>query len=337
MLLRSKREPSFRIKASLIGLIFFCVGLSMVIQPSVGAEVVDRIVAIVNNEVVTLLDVNEVFSLYEKQIKASNYPPEKERQMLFRVREDLINNMVDEKLTAQEAKRLNITIDEAEIDFTIERIKEQNLYTEEDFIKALAKDNITLELYRERLKGEILRSRLVNQEVRSKIVITDEDIRAYYESHLDEYARGDSYHLRNIFIPYPTYASMDDKENVSRIMVSILKELDKGASFEDMAKTYSKGPTAEQGGDLGVFEIKDLSPVLQDSIKNLKSGEYTDAINTEAGSQIIYVEKKISSDEDAINLVSKEIEDILYKQQVDEKFKTWLEELKSRSHIKIIK
>ncbi|MGD8723360.1 MAG: SurA N-terminal domain-containing protein, partial [Desulfobacterales bacterium] len=132
--------------------------------------VVDRIVAVVNDEIITLYDLNTELKPYEENIKALGYDADKTRETLFKLRGDLLNKLIDRKLTDQQIKKNKISVSSKEIDQAIERIKEMRHYTDEEFRAGLAEQGLTMEEYREKLKQQLLRRNLVNREIRSKIV-----------------------------------------------------------------------------------------------------------------------------------------------------------------------
>jgi peptidyl-prolyl cis-trans isomerase SurA len=316
--------------------VFFCVlGSPFVIQ-SQGAEIVDRIVAVVNDDIITLFELNQSIKPYEDKIHALGYTEEKERRMVFKVREDVLSQLIDRKIEDQQIKRSNIKISEEQIDQTIERIKEKNFFTDEDLRLALAKDGLTMEAYRNKIKEEMLGTRLINLEVKSKIVITEEDIAAYYEKHLDTYGGKQKYHLRNILIRIPSFADENKKLEIRAKIDEILKELKAGQSFETMAKNYSGSSTAAEGGDLGLFELESLSPQLQKTIKKMKSGEFTPVLETDQGYQIFFLQEILKTPGKSLEDVSSEIQRILFEENADKKYQEWIEGLRKQSVIKII-
>jgi peptidyl-prolyl cis-trans isomerase SurA len=277
--------------------------------------IVDRIVAVVNDEIITLYDLNETLKPYEENIQALDYSPEKARETLFKLR-----------LADQQIKKNNLTISTQEIDKTIERIKEKRSYTDEDLRAGLAQQGLTIEEYRENLKKRLLRGKLVNYEVKSKIVITSAEIEKYYNEHIEKYAGETKYHLWNIFI---RFSQMPDES---------LKQIAFGKqSFESLAAEAPDSPQSPQGTDLGLYRLDELSSQLRNVVKDMKAGEYSSIIETDSGYQIIYVQKVLVAEAKTLSDFETEIEDVLYNEAIDKRYNTWLSELRERSHIKIIK
>ena len=304
-------------------------------MPAGGDEIVERIVAVVNDDIITYLDVQKEISPYEAQIKAVGYDPEKEQQMLYRVRSDVVNKLVDQKIADQEIKRYKITVSDEEIDNDIEQIKKGKSWTDEDFRKALEQEGMTIESYRERLKDQALRARLLNTAVKANIVITKEDVAAYYANNIEKYQGELTYHLRNIIMRVPEAAYTNGKQAVLEKMENIHAELEKGASFELLARQYSESVLAKDGGDLGMLPYKDFSSQLKEALKGLSMGEYTTVLDTDQGYQIFYIENILKENEMSQEEAYSQIEKTLYKELSEKAFVDWLETLRETSHIKI--
>lgn len=310
--------------------------LSAVSSRAQKAVVVDRIVAVVNDEIITLYDLNLLLKPYARNIKALGYSPEKQRATLFKVRQDLLNELIDRKLTDQEIKKNKISVSEQEIDKAIERLKASRSYTDEDLRAGLAQQGLTMGEFRNEIKQQILRMKLVNREVKSKIVITPEDVKAYYEAHRDTYAGKKQYHLWNVFVKIPPEADEAEKRAARQKMETALAKLKQGASIESLVGEDTAASPGLNGGDLGLFRRKELSEQLQQVVKSLHAGMYSPVLETEFGYQIIYVQKIIETGSKSLAQVTPEIEDILYKQTVEKRFSAWLGSLRKRSAIKII-
>ena len=299
--------------------------------------VIDRIVAVVNDEIITLFDLNQILKPYEKNLRAQDYSPEDERENLFKLRSELLNNMIDQKLADQQIKKYKIEASEQEINMTIERIKESRSLTDEDLRAKLAEEGLTIEELRENLKQQLLRSKLVNREIKSKIAITDEEIEKYYNDNIEKYAAENKYHLWSIFIRFSRTADESERQMAFEKMQTILNQLKQGRSFESLANETPDSLKNPEGADLGLYQLDELSPQLQNIVKEMKEGQYSSILNTTQGYQIIYVQKIVATDSKTLSDAHTEIEDTLYNEAINNRYKTWLSELRKRSHIRVIK
>ncbi len=314
---------------SVLCVCFLCSTLSQ-------ARVVDRIVAVVNNDIITLTDLNKAVSPYIEKINSAGYSSEKRKEILYKIKKDMLDRMIDQKLTDQEVKRLHITVTDQEVDNAIERFKQAQSMTQEDLEKALKQSGMTLKEYRDKIHQEILRPKLINYEIKSKVIVTDQDIKKYYADHKQEFSGINKYHLCNICIPVDSNASDELKAEQYNKIEKIKKMLDQGKNFRDLAKKYSEVPNASSGGDLGTFEIGALSGKIRDAVSELTPGKYTDVILTDNGYQIFYLEDVKTENGKTFADVSAQISKKLYKEKAEKKFKSWLESLREKSHIKIM-
>ncbi|MBW2041889.1 MAG: SurA N-terminal domain-containing protein [Deltaproteobacteria bacterium] len=305
------------------------------IPVSLHAEVVDRILAVVNDDIVTLYEFNQAFKPYETRIRSLNYPPEKERQMLKKVRGDVLNQLIDEKLTEQEIQQLNLSVSETEIENTIERFKAANKLTDAQFQNALVKEGLSLEEYRKQVKDQLLRAKLVNRQVKSKIVITKEEIQRYYESHPERYGPKARYRLRHIFMRVPNGAGKAERAQKKKQMERILEELKRGAPFAALASRHSE-VAAEDGGLLGLFDFEELSQRLRETLTGKGAGEFTGLLETEQGYQIVYIDEIVEIPAKEVDEVSAEIEEKLFQEQIKKRYDAWLEEIRTQSIVKRI-
>jgi peptidyl-prolyl cis-trans isomerase SurA len=307
-------------------------------QPAVAAlsKVVDRIVAVVNDEIIVLQELNELLAPYEAQMQVSGYPAEKQRQMIFEVRQTILNQLIDQKLIEQVANTSQLTVEEKEIDSSIERIKEGNRLTDEDFREALESQGMTMEIYRKKMRGQILASRLETLEVKRKIVITKDEVKANYEENSSKYAGEVKYHLRNIIMKASTFEEAEKKKAVYDAMQNVITEFNSGKSFESLATSYSESPFAQEGGELGIFRLSDLSENLKQAVEPLSPGKITGILESSQGYQIIYLQEIIEAPGIPLEEASREIEELLYQEQYKNKKKEWIDRLRNRAHIKVI-
>ncbi|MFH2218086.1 MAG: SurA N-terminal domain-containing protein [Pseudomonadota bacterium] len=301
------------------------------------SKTVDRIVAVVNDDIILLSDLDRSVKPYLDRVRQSGYTIDQQREMLFKVRENVLNQLIDQKLTDKEIERYQIKVSEKQIDNAIEHMKEVRFLTDEDLRAALARDGVTMEEYRKLMKEQILRTMLINQEVKSKIVITQEDIRDRYEKDKDKYHKDIVFHLRNIVMKVPSPGSEEQRLMIENRMEAILARLNAGEVFSNLANIYSDSPSAKDGGNLGSFKLEALSPQIREAIKDLKAGEFTPVLHTDQGYQIFFVSEIVETQGKSLEEASPEIGTQLYNEIVDKKFAEWLEDLRKRSTIKIIK
>lgn len=291
---------------------------------SAHAQIIDKIVAIVNDDIITLVELNQQTQPYIDKIKASGYTDEKKERMIKAVNKELLNALIDNLLTEQEAKRHRISISDAEVDTALANIRKEKSFTPEEFKKALEYEGLDYSEYRENIRKQILHARIINVAVKSKVVITPDEIKAYYDANIQDYEKKKKYHLRHIVM------------NNMEMMKEVKERLDQKQSFVILAKQFSIAPNAKDGGDLGAFDISGFSKELKAVISKLKKGQYSDILATPQGLQIFYVEDIIQGDSKAFENARIEIQKILYQKQVEKKFDDWLKTLKENAHINIM-
>jgi len=300
------------------------------------AAVVDRIVAVVNEDVITLYDIEMLMRPLVQNIKAQRLPPEREMQAVARLRDEMLNNQIDTKLTEQEVKRYNITITDEEVENYIRQLKQRRSTTDEQMRSLLAEQGMTLEEYRKEIKLQLQRTKLVNREVRSKVVITDADIKAYYEKNKAKYGGGTRYHIWNLFVKLPSQASPADREAAQGLLAEVLAELRRGRSFQAIVRLTAESKSDIEGSDLGLFRVEELTPQLREVVRGLKPGQFSPIVESDFGYQIVYVQEIEETASKPLAQVESEIQDILFRERVDSRFSSWLSDLRKRSHIKIM-
>jgi len=321
----------------LSGLMIPLVLIASLLRPAVvSAELVDRIVAVVNDEVISLYELDQVAEPYIEQVQGSQYPSDVERQLVFEVRQKVLSQLIDQTLTDQELERQGIHVDENEIDNAIERVKESRYITDEQLRQSLEEQGITYGEYRDRIKKQILRARLVNREIKSKIVITDEDVRRYYEENREFYAGQTEYHLRNVFVRLNSFATESDRSQARDFLEAVRRELENGASFEAVVERYKSSGAGIESSDLGFFKLEDLSRDLQQVLRDMRAGEVTPVLETGFGFQVVYVQEIAQNQGRTLEEAAAEIENKLYNEVVDQKYQDWLQTLRENSHIRII-
>lgn len=298
------------------------------------AEITNRIVAAVNTDIITLHELNtsikKLTGLSAKDLQL------RDKANFHEVRKSVLDNLINEKITKQQIIKLGIEVSAKDVDEAIERVKKQNNITLEELIHSLKMEGITLKEYKEQIKKDIQRFQLINSEVKSKIVITEENLKKYYQQNIKEYTETDKVKLARIFLKI---RNPDDKEEIAKtkeLGKEILRGLKEGRDFSGVAKIYSQGPAAPEGGNLGWIKLSQLEPKLRKKIAKLSIGEHTNLNLVPSGLQIIKLVEKKRERIKTFEEVRDAIHSKLFTKKVEEKYAAWLKKLREKSFIKVI-
>jgi len=293
------------------------------------AEMTNRIVAIVNNDIITAYELEKMFRTVQPSEVERGNPEEIKKQLLFQ--------MIDQKLVEFQVKRLGIQISSEEVDKTVERIRnEQGFKSQEDFAAALSKGGMTEAELKAKIKEQLQRLRLMTREIGNKIVVSDEKIKDYFEKNKTSFQKMEGVHLAQIVFPVSANASPQEYLTQKLKAEEIWERLKKGENFAEMAQKYSQGPTAAQGGDLGVFSWDEIDPSLREVISPLKQGEFSKVLPFSQGWQIVQVIAVQENKEVTLESVRTQIYDKLFREEVELRFGQWLKQLKDRSYIQVM-
>ena len=303
-------------------------------SPKADVEVVDRIIAFVNDDIVTLSELNERTKAFVAARQQNPFLREQE-QSLEEIRRDMLDSIINERLAAQEVSRLKIRVGEAEVDATIARIMQENQINQEAMEAQLRKEGTTYKEFRERIKSRLEQRKLVSREVQDKTIITDEMVEAFYKSNIEEFQGKSRWRIQDIYLPYSPKDTPEQRARLRDLAQQILERVRAGVDFGLLAKSYSQGPGAEAGGDLGYFAQGELEPVLEAAVENLKVGEVSPDIETTQGIHIIKVTEVDRTPAKSLDDIRENIRSALYSREVDFRYREWLSALRERSYIKI--
>lgn len=290
------------------------------------AEVVDRIVAIVNESVVTLSELNAATAVALDKIAPD---AKRDAKGIVELKDKVLEGMIEQKLVKQAADSAGIEISEREIDNAVEDVKKQNEMTTDALMLALAQNGLTYREYREQLKEQIRQVKFISKEFRSKIAIQDEEIEDYYKQNRDEFSGLTSYRIRMIFVP-------SDDEDLMKKKVGIIKDgLKSGSEFASLATEYSDGPGAEAGGDLGYVKSGELSKEIEEAVMKLGPNGVSEPVSMPEGVYFLQLLDSKPPEARPLAEVSKDIHDKLFKKMMDERFAFWLKEVRMFAHIEM--
>jgi len=295
-------------------------------------EMVDRIVANVNGEIILYSELQEQVKMLAKQTPTLDLADPVKRS---KAEHDVLVTLIRQKLTDAEAQRLKVAVTNPEVEQKLSQIMEQNHTNLAQFELVLKANGQTIEKFRERIKKDMERNRVMERVLMSKVLITDKQVEAYLSGEKGEsVTSSQKIHLALILLPVgETFGKPAEVEKKGR---EILDKLKNGADFRNMAKQYSQGPAAQEGGDIGYMAAEDLAPFIAQGIQNLKKDEISALVQGPGGFYILKIldfnTKTVSkSDPDMREKVRKN----LYEQEVNRKFEEWVHDLESKAFIEI--
>jgi parvulin-like peptidyl-prolyl isomerase len=257
------------------------------------------------------------------------YQEEELMKKLDEARQSILGQLIDEKLMLGQAKKAGIEVDEKEVSSRISEIQKR-FGSKEVFERALAEQRMTVKDLKAKYRDQIMTKKLIDQKVGARIFITPVDVSEYYKKHSEEFAQPDEVKVRNILIRVKEGVS---PEKALELAQDVHKKLKEGADFAELARTYSEGPAASDGGLMGYQKKGELNPELEAVVFSLKEGEISDVLPTSLGCFIFKIEEKRSARNLNMSEARRQIEDAIYSERAREKMRGWLEGLKKNAYI----
>ncbi|HNZ64443.1 MAG TPA: peptidylprolyl isomerase [Smithella sp.] len=304
--------------------------------PLAYAEVVDKIIAVVNDEVITLYELNTAFEPYRMNIENTYKGTDKDK-LLVQAKEEFFQRLIDNMLIEQEAKKTGVsaTVREEEVMSVLQDMLTKQNLTMQEFLKNLAREGGSIETVKKEIRSQMIRMRLLRREVKDKIIVTDEEIGEYYNKHRDEYEGGESVRMKQIFLMLPENADSHTKMKIKKEAALLRERIIKGESFDGLAAKYSQGPAAATGGDVGFIEKGTIIPEVEKIAFNLPLDQVSEVIESGKGFHIVKVVDKKGGGLKPVAVVREEIKAKIEDEKMDIKFGEWMESLRSKSHIDI--
>ena len=303
-------------------------------SPAASVEICNRIVALVNDEVITLHELNG--KIKELTGAEASDLENQDKEAYIEARRKVLDLLINEKIAQEKIKEIGIEVTSREVDSAIEGIKKRNSWTQEDLTAGLNEQGITIEKYRNNIKQEMEQMRLIEFEVKSKIIVLDETIKKYYDDHIDEYKSEEKVRLAIILLMKDNSSPGDATPFLTRKTEEIFSRLQNGEDFGELAKKFSQGPGAESGGDIGFINTSQLDPRLKAIINNMDVGDVSKPMISPTGVQIIKLMEKQEEGAKTVEEVKESIYEVLYNEEINERYSSWVKELREKAYIKII-
>ena len=299
------------------------------------ATVVDRVVAIVNQEVITLSELALANSQYENPLfrELTLEPPESPEVLKL---QETLRILIEKKLQLQAARKRGITVGQEELQQVLDEIKhKQGINTDVAFQQFLAKENLSLPDYTREIKDQLTILKLINREIRSGVVLNEEEIDAYYRAHPEQFKLPERIRLSQILLSVSKEAQEQEIQKLEERARQLHNQLLDGADFNMMARKYSEGSEVKQGGDLGYFKKGELMKEIDKVVFSLQVDEISDVVRTPLGFHIFKLMEKKTTETLSYQEVKNQIEERLFSEKTDLAYRQWLRRLRDQAYVEL--
>jgi peptidyl-prolyl cis-trans isomerase SurA len=296
-----------------------------------GGTVVEDVVVRVNDQIISRSDVERAQQQLAQELQQTNASPEDtaERQ------KNMLRDMIDQQLLISRGKELGLNPD-AEVVRRLDEIRKQNKFdTMEDLEKAARSSGYSFEDFKSNIRNSVITQEVVRDEVARRLQPSQAQKQAFYEAHKEEFTQPEQVRLSEILIPTPADAGDAAVAAAKAKAEDVEAKLKSGAKFEDLAKQYSAGQTASQGGDLGLYKRGALAKVLEDQTFSLKTGEMTAPIRTRQGFVLLKVTNHVAPGVPAMKDIEPQLEDALYNQEMQPALRAYLTKLREDAYVDV--
>jgi peptidyl-prolyl cis-trans isomerase SurA len=308
--------------------------LSTHLRAQTKGVVVEEIVARVNNSIISLSDFQKADQSLHEEVAhgCQNCAADKIGAEYKDRQKDLLRDLIDQQLLIERAKDMGISVDTEVVKRLDEVRKQNNLGSMEELEKAVETSGIAWEDYKTQIRNGILTQEVIRQQVGGRLDIPSEEVKKYYDAHKDQFTRPEQVELAEIFLS--TEGKSPEEISAVRTKADDLhNRVVKGENFTEIAKRYSEGSTAKDGGDLGRFERGQLAPQLEESVFKLDRNALTDVIQTKTGFEILRIENHYDAGLQPLDKVDNEITNKLYTQKMEPALRNYLAELREESYV----
>jgi peptidyl-prolyl cis-trans isomerase C len=291
-------------------------------------EQLPAILARVNGEAIERWELES--AVRDVEARAGAPMPAEQRNEVLR---GMLEQLVSMHLLAQEARTRNVTVADADVKGRIDQAR-QGFQSEDAFQKALAADGGSIDRLQRDITRRLQISKLLDQEITPKVSVQDNDIKAFYDQNLERFKESDSIRASHILIAIPPNANAADKQQARAKADVVLKKVQGGADFAQLARAESQDRgSAENGGDLGFFGKGQMVPPFEAAAFNLKPGEVSPVVETQFGFHIIKHQEQRAARTTPLAEVNQQIAEYLRAQQGEEKTAAFVEQLKAKAKV----
>ena len=295
-------------------------------------DVTDRVVAVVNNDAITLGELQEGLAIWAQENRQAVASTDAEE-----LAKKLLANLIDQRVQLQEADREKIVVEDADVNEEMnDRLKRNGFATIADFERAARAQGVSMDAIKKRIRDALRVNKIIRRKVTLRISVIPQEVDEYLKDNREKLETGLSYHARHILVT-PEAGESDQAWEAARIKTELLRtQLVAGADFAEVARQQSRDVgSAKDGGDLGTLKRGELAPDIETEILKLKSGEISKPYRSPLGYHLFRLESKDTLEGEGLQRARQQIEDILRRQKFETRLEAWLKEIKQRAVIEV--
>lgn len=286
------------------------------------AEIIDRIVAIVNDDVITLKDVQRFVEVKER----GRFQSVNDYLLGMQLR-DKLDALVETTLITQQAAKMKIDVGDREVEGVVDGIKKQNLISDVQLKEQLRTEGISYKDFTDGIRKSLLRNRVLARVVAPELYLDENKLKDFYQQHMDEF-RETEFRLQHILVS-------SRRNDAPARAQQAFKLLQDGQSFESVAKEYSDDPSAAEGGDIGTMKQEELMPELRDALSLLLPGSFSHPVRSQYGFHIVKLVGANQVKTLPFDSVKDRIRERLVQIESERRYKEYVQKLKALSYIEV--
>jgi len=308
--------------------ILFSTGL-LLLPALARSDVIDRIVAVVENEPVLLSELELAKSPFMSKLMAVE-DPDRRAEMEQDLTEQVLEQLIGDILLKRQIKALGIVVEDREVQMAVKDVLDRNKVDEEQLKQELEKQGTSFEEYSKQIRDQLSRLKLINMKIKSQVQVSEQDVENYLAQNSPE--EDDEIHALHILFALQPEAPDEEVAAVTARAREVLARARRDEDFAELAREFSQGPTAQKGGDLGFFRRGQMVPPFELAAFALEEGQISEPVRTAFGLHLIKVieKREVKAPEGPER---EKVRQGLYQQAMERKLKFWLEELKKTAHI----
>jgi parvulin-like peptidyl-prolyl isomerase len=313
-----------------VALLLFCVSFKLSARQAWATSVIDKIAAVVNEDVITESELQESMLPFIADYRV-RYGEQAMEQKINEARQDALNRLIEEKLIFQEAQKRKVTVEDYEIQQRLQEVK-QRFDSDEAFYEAINSSGVTIARLKGKYKEQIMMRKMINGVISARVSISPTQVAAYYYGNIKDFFAPDMARFKVLYIKP---AGQETLGNARRLAEDIKEKIAQGEDFDMLVKQYSQGPNIDKGGDMGYMPAGSAIPEIEDAISQLNPGDISDILEIKTGFYIIMVVDKKQAGAVPIADVSDIIKERLFQRESELTLREFVGKLKEDAYIRI--